>query len=117
MDEFKKKLGRDADNAITSNNVAVIDVIAKDPKPYVEACKESSIITKSFAKDLNDHLNNWSAKERARNLVSDLQTTVKYSPEYLDKFLVILVDQGGAVGKNIAADIVKCLKFSKCKYL
>ena len=117
MDEFKKKLGRDADNAITTNNVAIIDVIAKDPKTYVGACEKSSIITKPFAKDLNDHLNNWSAKERARKLVSDLQTTVKYSPEYLGKFLVILVDEGGAVGKNIAANIVKCLKLSKCKYL
>ena len=117
MDEFKRKLGRDADNAITSNTVAVIDVIAKDPKPYVGACEESSIITTSFAQELNDHYNKWSAKERAINLVSDLQTTVKYSPEYLGKFLVILVNQGGGVGKQIAANIVKCLKLSKCKYL
>ena len=115
MDESKRKLGRDADGAITSNNIAVIQFIAKNPKPFVNACEGCGIITGTFANELNDHLNGWSAQERARKLVGDVQTTVKYSPEYLDKFLYILVDQGGAVGKQRAADIVKSLKLSKCK--
>ena len=99
-----KKLGRDADNAITSNNVAVIDVIVKNPKNFVEACKECVLITQKFAQDLNDYYNNQSAQDRARKLVSDVQTTVQFCPEYLDKFLVILVDQGGADDKEIAAN-------------
>ena len=115
MEELKKKLGRDADAAITSNNVAVIQFIAGNPKPFVDACKECGIITKTFAIELNDNFNGWGAQDRARKLVGDVQTTVKFSPEYLDKFLYILVDQGGAVGKQTAADIVKCLKRSKCK--
>ena len=116
MDESKRNLGRDADGAITSNNIAVIDFIAKNPKPYVDACKECGIITGAAAKDLNDRHNNWGAQDIARKLVTDVQTTVKFSPEYLDKFLYILADQGGAVGKKRAADIVKSLKLSKCKY-
>ena len=118
MDESKRKLGRDAAAAITSNNVAVIEFIAGDPKPFVNACEGCGLIIGTFANDLNDHLNGWTAQERARKLVGDVQRTVKFSPDCLDKFLYILVDQGGhgPVGKERAADIVKCLKLSKCKY-
>ena len=114
MEELKKRLGNDAHEAITSNVVTLIDFIAAgNTESFVPDCLQYGIITNAAAKLLYD----CGAQERARQLVVDVQTTVKFSSEYLDKFLVILVDQGGAVGEKIAADIVKSLKLSKYKYL
>ena len=69
------------------------------------------LITTSFKENLQSRLTNQSAKDRARQLVSDIQGTVSIVPTCLDTFLCVLYNVSFAT-KDKAANIA-----TECKYI
>lgn len=106
-------LKRAAKNAITSHIVELISAISKsdeDLMTVIIACEHTKLITTSFKENLQSRLTNQSAKDRARQLVSDIQGTVSIVPTCLDTFLCVLYNASSAT-KDVAANIATEYKY------
>ena len=113
----KKLLGRAAKNAITANIVDLVQVLSATEaylKTIILACEAKELITSTFKRTLTDELTGRSTQDRARQLVSDVQNTVNFSPNHLDIFLSILVEEECTPATRAVVDDIaaKCKKYT-----
>lgn len=112
----RKVLGRAAKNAITAHIVDLVQVLSSTEaylKNVILACEAKGLITSTFKRTLTDEMTGRSAQDRARQLVSDVQNTVNFSPNCLDTFLSILVEEDCTPATRAVADDIadKCKKY------
>ena len=121
----KKVLGRAAKSAITAHIADLVQALSATEdclKNVILACEEKGLITSSFKRTLTDGLTGRSTQDRARQLVSDIQNTVNFVPNYLDTFLSILVEGECTpairqVADDIATECKRYTTFYNCLVL
>ena len=97
-----------AKEAVKKNLVDLIDALSNhNIQRIVEMCEQKGLITAGVSKELRDSQTNKSARDRASQLVSNLQTTIGLKPECLDTFLCILKDEKDVSCSTVAESIAK----------